>query len=81
MCGDYSLTQFGKLTPGMSTQTRNVPYGTRSLRGTDTYLSAKPCRLKRSMQHYPICSFDNGSPEEPIYRAVLVQNLARAGSG
>jgi hypothetical protein len=50
--------------------------------GTDTDLTGNPCRFKRSMQHYPMRSFDNASPEESrFYWAVLAQDLARAGSG
>jgi hypothetical protein len=39
--------------------------------------SGKSGRFKRSTQHYPIHSFDDASPEEPIYWAVLAQYLAR----
>jgi hypothetical protein len=36
-------------------------------------MSDYACRLKRSMQHYPLRGFDNASPEKPICFALLVK--------
>jgi len=39
-------------------------------------MSGFRCRFKRSMQHYPVRSFDNASPEEQSSSYAFIRHLA-----